>query len=101
MTQLIERNEVLKIILNLPYKNIKYWLPVTELSDKIASLPIQQSNEWIPVTERLPEKDWTYLVVNNENWEAVSSCIFLVRFGWWYDFVTHWQPLLTPPITNN
>ncbi len=84
---------------------------LADAKEFISVLPIQQSNEWIDVNDRLPEKDWMYIVYQNFSKSKVYDEHFQQCLHWdwdtWADWdwqvfdVTHWQPLLTPPITNN
>lgn len=63
---------------------------------------LAQPDGWIAVTERLPEPKTEVLCISAE-----AKCWILRRFrGRWesrrgipqYCFITHWQPLPTPPV---
>ena len=56
-------------------------------------------SEWISVEERLPDKSGTYLVVKRG--ERFSTTLYWGGIAedivFWLDYITHWQPLPSPP----
>jgi hypothetical protein len=70
---------------------------------------LQQASRWIPVSERLPELDIPVLIVHRDVIDGNVEILIRLRideYQWcdentdyWIDtaFITHWQPLPTPP----
>ena len=97
--QLIDRDEVIKI---LETKNTNE----NEIIKRIESLPIE--SQWIDVKDRKPEEKNLNRILAYDEWTR-NSIITATFYNWkWLRddnenicFFDLWQPLLTPPITNN
>lgn len=60
--------------------------------------------EWISVTERLPEEDYTFVLVLVETWKRTVGVALYAEHGFYNPLaentpmnVTHWMPLPNPP----
>ncbi len=84
---------------NCSVTGIYEWSYESLLSD-LESLKEEREENWINVKDDLPYAIGAWYMVYTDGKRVEKSYFYNSRAGWYTDYgkVTHWQPLLDPPI---
>ena len=98
------REKLVELLTNSPQLDVLDWTTGWEEAANYLIAHGVMVQEWISVKDRLPEEDYTFVLVLVETWKRTVGVALYAEHGFYNPLaadvqmnVTHWMPLPEPP----